>query len=101
MAGVETCRGKGERMAVNFNKKGRLSDEAVQFVPDVIRKLARRPGNDTLTDEIFLTIENNSYLMRGYDMLVNTYSKNSVNCAIGKAVKRIYGLTNANDRGIP
>jgi hypothetical protein len=51
-----------------------------------------------ITDEIFLIIENNVELMHQYLLEVEAKGVGYVNSNIGKAVKKNYDLTNANER---
>jgi hypothetical protein len=54
--------------------------------------------NQTITDEVFLLIQNTPDLMHRYQRLIDHYSLNTVNQTIGKAVKDHYGLTNDDSR---
>ena len=54
--------------------------------------------NKRITNEVFLTIQNNRSLMLEYLRAVETDGLDSVNQTIGKEVKAAYQLTNANDR---
>ena len=48
--------------------------------------------NRTITDEIFLLIQHDRYLMQNYLRLVENEGLNQVNRQIGKAVKKAYRL---------
>ena len=54
--------------------------------------------NKKITNEVFLTIQNNRHLMLEYLMAVESNGLDSVNQTIGKEVKAAYQLTNINDR---
>ncbi len=54
--------------------------------------------NKKITNEVFLTIQNNRSLMLEYLRAVETNGLDSVNQTIGKEVKTAYQLTNINDR---
>jgi len=50
--------------------------------------------NKSITDDIFLLIQNDKILMHEYLRLVEKEGLDSVNMLIGKRVKERYGLTN-------
>ncbi|MCC8020302.1 MAG: hypothetical protein LIO85_11110 [Rikenellaceae bacterium] len=50
--------------------------------------------NKSITDEIFLLIQNDKDLMREYLRLVDKNKLDTVNKLIGKRIKERYGLTN-------
>ena len=54
--------------------------------------------NKKITNEVFLTIQNNRSLMLEYLRAVESSGLDSVNQIIGKEVKAAYQLTNINDR---
>jgi len=54
--------------------------------------------NKKITNEVFLTIQNNRSLMLEYLRAVEASGLDSVNQIIGKEVKAAYQLTNINDR---
>lgn len=54
--------------------------------------------NKKITNEVFLTIQNNRPLMLAYLKEVQDSGLDSVNKIIGKEVKAAYQLTNINDR---
>jgi len=54
--------------------------------------------NKKITNEVFLTIQNNRSLMLEYLRAVEANSLDSVNQTIGKEVKAAYQLTNVNER---
>lgn len=54
--------------------------------------------NKRITNEVFLIIQNDRELMYEYLRLVESLGLDSVNQAIGKEVKKQYGLTNVDDR---
>ncbi len=54
--------------------------------------------NKRITDQIFLEVQGDSELMREYLGLVERNGLAVVNQAIGKAVKRRYQLTDADNR---
>ena len=61
--------------------------------------------NKRITDEIFLIIQNDSELMKSYlDILAHSHGVNPVmtlNMAIGKEVKKKYGLENVDRESNP
>ena len=54
--------------------------------------------NKKITNEVFLTIQNNRSLMLDYLRAVEANGLDSVNQIIGKEVKAVYQLTNINER---
>ena len=54
--------------------------------------------NKKITNEVFLTIQNNRSLMLDYLRAVEAKGLDSVNQIIGKEVKAVYQLTNINER---
>ena len=54
--------------------------------------------NKKITNEVFLTIQNNRSLMLEYLRSVEVNGLDSVNQIIGKKVKVAYQLTNINDK---
>lgn len=67
--------------------------ELKEFIDQVISK-----KNETITDEVFLLIQNNHDLMFKYLKLVEIEGLTKVNQQIGKAVKAKYNLTNDDCR---
>lgn len=66
---------------------------AAEIADEAIRKFNKR-----ITDEIFLTIQNDRYLMKEYLRAVEDKGLDHVNQTIGKAVKTKYGLNNFEER---
>ena len=66
---------------------------AREIAQDAISKL-----NKKITNEVFLTIQNDRELMQCYLRAVQADGLDTVNRTIGKEVKRAYGLVNSNDR---
>ena len=54
--------------------------------------------NKKITDKLFLTIQGDRKLMLEYLKLIEKNGVDSVNKAIGKAIKAAYKLTNAKER---
>lgn len=54
--------------------------------------------NKTITDEIFLLIQNDKTLMQRYLRLVEENTLDAVNRQIGKRIKERYNLTNDKSR---
>ncbi len=54
--------------------------------------------NKRITNEIFLTIQNDRELMLEYLRAVEASGLDTVNKTIGKEVKKAYQLTNIDDR---
>ena len=54
--------------------------------------------NKRITDEIFLTIQNDPILMKEYLRVVEVEGLDHVNKTIGKTVKIKYGLCNIKER---
>ncbi len=54
--------------------------------------------NKKITNEVFLTIQNNRSIMLEYLREVEANGLDSVNQTIGKEVKAAYQLTNVNER---
>jgi len=67
--------------------------EIKEFVDEVIAS-----KNKTITDEVFLLIQNNRDFMQGYLQLVHEKGVITVNQNIGKMVKTKYNLTNDTER---
>lgn len=67
--------------------------ELKEFIDLVISK-----KNETITDEVFLLIQNSHDLMHNYLKLVENEGLTKVNQQIGKAVKAKYNLTNEDFR---
>jgi hypothetical protein len=63
-----------------------------------IAQEAIRILNKKITNEVFLTIQNNRSLMLEYLRAVGANGLDSVNQTIGKEVKAAYQLTNVNER---
>ncbi len=63
-----------------------------------IAQEAIRILNKKITNEVFLTIQNNRSLMLEYLRAVDENTLDSVNQIIGKEVKAAYQLTNINER---
>jgi hypothetical protein len=70
-----------------------MSNAIIAFADKVISQ-----KNKSITDEIFLLIQNNKDLMQEYLRLVEGNSLSSVNTQIGRHVKEAYKLTNAAER---
>lgn len=64
-----------------------------EIANEAISRLNRR-----ITNEVFLTIQNDRDLMREYLRAVEGSSLDTVNQTIGKTVKQRYGLINLNER---
>ena len=64
-----------------------------QIAQEAIAKLNKR-----ITNEIFLTIQNNRELMYEYLRAVEKDGLDVVNKTIGKEIKKAYQLTNIDDR---
>ena len=64
-----------------------------QFIDKVISL-----KNKSITDEVFLLIQNDRELMHEYLRLVEHEGLDKVNQQIGKGVKFAYGLKNDDDR---
>ena len=64
-----------------------------QFIEKVISQ-----KNESITDEVFLLIQNDRELMHEYLRLVEHEGLDKVNQQIGKGVKLAYGLKNDDDR---
>ncbi|MDP8208073.1 MAG: hypothetical protein P9L92_15520 [Candidatus Electryonea clarkiae] len=54
--------------------------------------------NERITNEVFMTIQNDRELMHDYLRAVDEQGLDTVNQTIGKAVKAAYGLINLNKR---
>jgi hypothetical protein len=54
--------------------------------------------NTSITDEVFLLIQNTPDLMHRYQRLIESEGLNKVNSTIGRAVKEHYNLTNDDSR---
>ncbi|MCL2261303.1 MAG: hypothetical protein FWC15_08135 [Fibromonadales bacterium] len=66
-----------------------MSEAITKFADKVISQM-----NKSITDEIFLLIQNDRNLMQEYLRLVQSETLDAVNTQIGKRVKAKYGLTN-------
>ncbi|WP_047449915.1 hypothetical protein [Alistipes sp. ZOR0009] len=66
---------------------------AHQIAEEAIGKLNKR-----ITNEVFLTIQNDRELMHKYLRAVQYYGLDYVNQTIGKVVKESYALVNVNER---
>jgi hypothetical protein len=64
--------------------------EAIDTFIDTV--IARK--NESITDEVFLLIQNDRTLMHQYLRLVESNTLDVVNQSIGKKVKEAYGLHN-------
>ncbi|MDR1811450.1 MAG: hypothetical protein LBQ87_01350 [Candidatus Fibromonas sp.] len=73
-----------------------MSNAIIAFADKVISQ-----KNKSITDEIFLLIQNNKDLMQEYLRLVGDNGLSSVNTQIGRRVKEAYGLTNAERNDEP
>ena len=67
-----------------------MSSEITTFADKVISQ-----KNKSITDDIFLLIQNNKDLMQEYLQLVEKNGISSVNMRIGRRIKEEYKLTNA------
>ena len=65
--------------------------EVAAFAEKVIKQFAER-----ITDEVFLSIENDPKLMREYLLLVDGNSLKAVNTTIGKKVKEKFKLDSSS-----
>ncbi len=68
------------------------------MTPTEIAQAAISRLNRRITNEVFLTIQNDRNLMQEYLDAVHERGVDTVNQMIGKAVKEGYGLTNLNER---
>ena len=64
-----------------------------KFADDVLDEFSKE-----ITDQVFLSIQNNRELMHEYLRLISTNTIDTVNQQIGKAVKNRYRLTNSDSR---
>lgn len=64
-----------------------------KFADEVLNKFSKE-----ITDQVFLSIQNNRELMHEYLRLISKNSIDTVNQQIGKAVKSRYKLSNADSR---
>ncbi|AQT67073.1 hypothetical protein STSP2_00213 [Anaerohalosphaera lusitana] len=69
---------------------------SVEVADDAIRKM-----NERITDEVFLTIQNDRELMGAYLRAVQEEGLDRVNQTVGRAVKKAYGLENKEREGEP
>lgn len=67
--------------------------ELVTITAKAVEKL-----NKAITDEVFLTIQNDSELMHEYLIAVGAHGHVYVNQKIGKEVKALYHLVNSDTR---
>jgi hypothetical protein len=68
------------------------------MTPGQVAEEAIRRMNKKITNEVFLTIQNDRDLMKEYLRAVASDGLDLVNQTIGKEVKNAYGLVNINDR---
>jgi len=68
-----------------------MPNAVIDFADKVISQ-----KNKSITDEIFLLIQNDRDLMQEYLHLVGEHKLNAVNTQIGKRIKERYGLTDAD-----
>ena len=68
------------------------------MTPKEIADKAIRRMNKRITNEIFLIIQNDRDLMQEYLRAIESSKLDTVNQAIGKEIKKAYGLANINDR---
>lgn len=68
-----------------------------EIKPFTKRVFERFPGS--ITDQVFLLIQNDHELMHDYLRLVEDKGLDVTNRSIGKAVKHEFGLDNAPERG--
>ena len=68
------------------------------MTPDQIADSAIARLNKRITNEVFLTIQNDRELMLSYLRAVEAHGLDKVNQTIGKRVKAAYHLTNVDDR---
>ena len=68
------------------------------MTPNQIAQEAIAMLNKRITNEIFLTIQNNRELMLEYLRAIEANGLDPVNQTIGKEVKKAYQLTNIDDR---
>lgn len=68
------------------------------MTPTDLAKMAITRLNRRITNEIFLTIQNDKMLMLHYLRAVEHYGLDAVNQQIGKAIKEAYQLKNINER---
>lgn len=66
--------------------------------PKEIAEKALKKMNKKITNEVFLTIQNDRDLMQEYLRIVEKKGLDTVNQTIGKEIKKSYSLTNINDR---
>lgn len=64
-----------------------------KFSDEVLSKFSKE-----ITDQVFLSIQNNRRLMHEYLRLISENDIDSVNQQIGKAVKSRYKLSNSDSR---
>ncbi len=67
------------------------------MTPKEIASKAIAKFNEKITDEIFLTIQNDKDLMSEYLRSVSDHGLDAVNQTIGKAVKAAYDLVDLGD----
>jgi len=65
----------------------------VEYAESVISHFNKR-----ITNQVFLSIQNDPHLMHEYLQVVSEHGVQAVNMAIGRAVKDSYHLSNMNDR---
>ncbi len=68
------------------------------MTPEQIANAAIERFNKRMTNEVFLTIQNDRELMHDYLRTVEEHGLDRVNQTIGKRVKEVYHLVNTNDR---
>ncbi len=66
-----------------------MSSDVTEFADEVISQM-----NKSITDKIFLLIQNDKTLMHKYLRLVEEHKLHPVNMQIGKRIKEKYDLTN-------
>ena len=73
--------------------KNRLCD-LVTTAKNMVLLRKGKPSGDTVTDEIFLAIQNNHELMQCYLRLVDQCGLHNINKNIGKEIKKQFSLRN-------
>jgi hypothetical protein len=64
------------------------------FAIDVLSAFPSEVEHSSITDDVFITIQNNENYMHRYSQLVSEYGVGVVNWNIGKKIKRYYNLSN-------
>ena len=75
-----------------------LAEKGRKMKPKEIAEEAIKRMNKKITNEIFLTIQNDRDLMKEYLRSIKDNTLDTVNQIIGKEVKKAYRLVNINDR---